>query len=183
MEKPGIPERIQLLDYPEYRPRWVSPDVYTIDGVKQLAARTPAVEAIAGEGQVRVEKWSAYRDRTGFECAVGSASKSKAILLSDMDGDTREWGPSYNFPVSDGRSSDRVAASRAASHHAEDHCAGRGIAGAANLVDRRPGDDLFVVCAARRSSRGGACIKDFRAKAARIGKKSRVTLFRNEESV
>jgi hypothetical protein len=70
LAKVEVSERLAGLDYPEYRPKWVPLEVYTPDGVKQLGANTPPVEAITGQGQVWVEKWSA----TGIEIASNGLS-------------------------------------------------------------------------------------------------------------
>jgi hypothetical protein len=58
MGKVEIPERYLVRDYPEYRPRWVPVDIYSTEGIKQLGGNTPAAQAISGQGQVTVEKWS-----------------------------------------------------------------------------------------------------------------------------
>lgn len=56
--KVEIPERYTARDYPEYRTRWVPAEIYTTEGVRQLAGKTPAAQVISGQGQVQVEKWS-----------------------------------------------------------------------------------------------------------------------------
>jgi hypothetical protein len=58
LTKVQVREPTQVLDYPEYRPKSVPPEVYTPDRVKELGANVPPVEALSGEGRAWVQKWS-----------------------------------------------------------------------------------------------------------------------------
>lgn len=58
LSKVQVPERTQVLDYPEYRPKWVPLEVYAPERVKELGAKSPLVEALSGDGRVWVSNWS-----------------------------------------------------------------------------------------------------------------------------
>jgi hypothetical protein len=54
---PAVPERLVIMDYPEYRPRWVPRHVFTPSGIRELAESSPPVRIIAGVGQLHVRNW------------------------------------------------------------------------------------------------------------------------------
>lgn len=79
LHQPKVGERYFVLDDAEYRPRWVPEEVFSLERVKQLGANTPPVQAISGQGQVWIQKWSA----TGIQ--IGSNG------LSDLQVKVRQF--------------------------------------------------------------------------------------------
>jgi hypothetical protein len=55
--EPTVPDRLLVMDYPEYRPRWVPRHVFTPSGIRGLAESSPQVRIIAGTGRLHLRQW------------------------------------------------------------------------------------------------------------------------------